>query len=92
MEEYLSFRKLITPVIIQVVFWILFAVVILGGLVTLTQNFLGGLIIIVLGPIAVRVYAEILIVLFQINDALQEMRESSRRASAAPATTPPATM
>lgn len=92
MEEYVTFRKMVTPVIIQIVFWILFAIVVLVGLLTLAQNVLGGLLILVVGPIAVRIYAEILIVLFQINEALQELRENSRRAATATAPTPPATL
>ncbi len=86
MEDYLTFRKMITPVVIQVLFWVAAAVTIIVGLVTLTQNLIGGLLVIVFGPILVRVYAEIFMVLFQMNAALQDLREQQRtRTPPAPA-------
>ena len=83
MSEYLRFNKMITPMIIQVLFWVFAAVVVLAGLFQLTQNFLTGLVLIILGPIGVRIYAELLIVLFQINAALQDIRGTSRRGGTA---------
>lgn len=79
MSEYLRFNKMITPVIIQVLFWVSAVGVVLAGLFQLTQNFLAGLLLIILGPIGVRIYAELLIVLFQINAALQDIRGTTRR-------------
>jgi hypothetical protein len=67
---------MITPVIIQVVFWILVAIVVISGLFSLGDNFLYGLLMIILGPIVVRIYAEILIVLFKMNDWLAEINQT----------------
>jgi hypothetical protein len=75
-EDILKFRKMITPVIIQVVFWILVAIVVISGLFSLGDNFLYGLLMIILGPIVVRIYAEILIVLFKMNDWLAEINQT----------------
>jgi hypothetical protein len=77
MNEFLSFRKMITPVIIQVLFWIGVAVCVISGLVTMIQGgsaAVRGLLMLLLGPIVVRVYCELLILLFRIHDAVDEIR------------------
>ena len=86
MEEYLSFRKMITPVIIKVLFWIGVAVPVISGLVMIggsfgrygggATTFLMGLFTMLLGPVVVRIYCEILILIFQINDTLTEIKEA----------------
>ena len=69
--EYLSFRRMITPVFIQVIFWIFAAIAVIGGLVVLVKSsVLGGLALIIFGPLFARIYAEILIVIFRINDSV----------------------
>ena len=76
-HELLSFRKMITPTIIQILFWIGagLAVIagffmIIGGLINLRGGgaalvFL-GLLYICIGPIVVRIYCELIILLFKI--------------------------
>lgn len=85
-KDFLTFKKMITPAIIQVLFWILAGLAIILGLIGIvngaTSSFgggsqvLGGLMLLVLGPVAVRVYCEILIVLFRMNATLTEIRNS----------------
>jgi hypothetical protein len=85
-EDFLTFKKMITPTIIQILFWILAGLAIILGLAGIvsgaTSNFgggtqvLGGLVMLVLGPLAVRVYCEILIVIFRMNQTLVEIRDS----------------
>jgi uncharacterized protein DUF4282 len=79
--EYLTFRKLITPIIIQVIFWIAVVVVVISGIVALTQGNLSGIALIILGPIVARVYAELLIVIFNIE---REVRRISGVDGASP--------
>ena len=88
-SEFISFRKMITPTIIQILFWIGCGASVLGGLFLLfagaTSSFGGGfmvlqgLLMIVLGPIAVRIYCELLILAFKIYDALVGIREDLAR-------------
>ncbi len=78
MGEYLRFHKMVTPVVIQVIFWLVATIVVVAGVLQLRANTLAGLALIVLGPLVVRIYAELLIVLFEINDAVQDMRSASR--------------
>jgi Domain of unknown function (DUF4282) len=81
--EYLSFRRMITPVFIQVIFWIFAGIAVLGGLAALVSGeALSGLLLIVLGPLFARIYAEILIVIFRINDNVSRI---AARGEAAPA-------
>jgi hypothetical protein len=77
MSEFFSFRRMITPVIIQILFWIFTAIAVIGGLVLLFRGGAGtalGLVWIVVGPLVARVYCEILIVVFRINETLSDIR------------------
>ena len=77
MGEYLSFRKMITPVFIQVIFWIVAAVLVIAGLAQIANDeAVGGILLIVLGPLGARIYAEILIVIFRINDNVAGIRQT----------------
>ena len=77
--DFLSFRKMITPVIIQVVFWLGVVGCVLTGLgALLGGQGLYGLGLIVIGPIVVRIECELLILLFRMHDALQEIKAGKR--------------
>jgi len=67
---------MITPIIIQILFWISVVLVVIVGLVGMTEDFLTGILTIILGPLVVRLYAEILMVVFKMNDHLNEINES----------------
>jgi hypothetical protein len=80
MNEYLTFEKMIAPVVIQILFWIGVVGVVISGLVTLfSASFISGLLIIILGPIVVRVYCEVLLVFFRILDNLREINANTRK-------------
>ena len=97
MNDFFSFRRMITPVIIQILFWVFTAIAVIGGIVLMfgggAKTAL-GLIWIVVGPLVARVYCEILIVVFRINETLTDIRANTmptRTASpAAPAPPEPA--
>ncbi|MCX8037635.1 MAG: DUF4282 domain-containing protein [Candidatus Sumerlaeia bacterium] len=78
MEEFLAFRKMITPMIIQVIFWIGVVVAVLLGFVMLFKNILLGLIQIIVGPVLVRIWCELVILAFKMLEVLQEIRENTR--------------
>jgi hypothetical protein len=82
--EFLAFRRMVTPVVIQVIFWVLAVLCVLSGL---GQLFIGRLSIfslfsalftIVVGPLLVRVWCELIILLFRIYDTLQEIKEQRK--------------
>ena len=82
-NDYLKFNKMITPVIIQALFWLFAALCVIIGLVAFlagaVNNSLGdavlGLLVIILGPVLVRIYAELLLVIFKIHDAVQTIAQ-----------------
>jgi len=85
MEDFLKFRKMITPLIIRILFWVGVAVTVISALVMMFSSFgrygggagqfLGGLIFLVVGPVMVRVYTELIILFFRINETLTEIRD-----------------
>ena len=75
MKEYLFFDTMITPKIITFIYWLLLLLAVLGGLGTMfSGNFFLGLVTIVGGIIGARIWCELLIVLFKMNEALQELK------------------
>lgn len=85
MSEFLSFRRMITPLIIQGLFWVGTGFCALAGLVMIGGGLsasgggsavLGGLVLLVAGPAVVRVYCELLILLFRMNETLSDIRNA----------------
>ena len=79
MEDFLLYRTMITPMLITVVSYILMGVTLLGGLGLLVAGEndaarLGGLLVALLGPMYIRILAEVIIVLFRINNTLTEIK------------------
>ena len=79
MEDFLLYRTMITPMLITGVSYILMGVTLLGGLGLLVAGEndaarLGGLLVALLGPLYIRILAEVIIVLFRINNTLTEIK------------------
>lgn len=89
MDKFLNFDSMITPLIIKVVFWIGVGVSVLAGLsmiiMGLNSTFgsgfqvISGLATIVVGPILVRIYCELLIIMFKMHESLQDIRQSLKK-------------
>ena len=83
MRDALFFDTMITPKIITLVYWLMLIGVVLAGLGSMFTGyggfgfgkFLMGLVYIVFGVIGARIWCELLIVLFKMNEALQELRQ-----------------
>lgn len=85
MENELNARKLLffdvmlTPKIITFVYWIAIAVVVISGFSSMFFggfgffSFLRGLFFIALGLLGARVYCELMIVIFKINENIQKL-------------------
>lgn len=74
MEDYLKFKKMITPAAIQIIFWIGVAALVIAALgVMFTENFFAGVGLLVVGPIAWRIYCELVMILFRIYDRLGDI-------------------
>ncbi len=75
MEDLFSFKTFITPKLILVVFWVGTLSMVIPSLMMLPHSLLNGVIGIIAAPIIMRVCCETVLVLFRINDALQEIKE-----------------
>jgi hypothetical protein len=83
-DDFIKFRMMITPVIIQVLFWVGAVATVLFGLGIMASSFgrygggavefLSGFFVMILGPVAVRIYCELLILLFRMNETLTEIK------------------
>lgn len=82
MEEWLKkavgFDTMITPFIIKIVFWIGVIGCIIGGIGMFFNGagFISGLLCILLGPLAVRIYCELIMVIFKIFETLKQIEEN----------------
>jgi hypothetical protein len=87
LTDFLTFRLMLTPVLIQIVFWLgtlgcigMGVIMALGfqGHVTATSVALGAATAL-FGPLVLRVYCEIALILFRIHDELKEQNDRTRR-------------
>ena len=82
MKDLLFLDKMLTPKIITVVYWLLIIGSIVGGIGAMfggyqgftAEKFFVGILYLVGGLISARISSELLIVVFKINEALQEIR------------------
>jgi hypothetical protein len=83
MEDFLKFRKMITPTIIQILFWVGAAASAIGALMTMVLGLTGsgqgylvlvGLVMLVVGPVMVRISCEMIILFFRMNETLTDIK------------------
>jgi Domain of unknown function (DUF4282) len=67
----MTFRYMITPALITLIYILAVIGITLGALAALTQNVLLAIVIWIAGMLWVRVVFEVMIVLFRINDGIQ---------------------
>jgi hypothetical protein len=84
MKDFLAFRTMVTPVIIQALFWVGVIICVVVGLVFivgganlgLSKPIVKGVLLLIFGPLGVRIYSEILIIFFRINETLTEIKHT----------------
>ncbi|MEJ2612389.1 MAG: DUF4282 domain-containing protein [Candidatus Thiodiazotropha sp.] len=82
MKQILFFDKMLTPKIITIVYWLLLLAAVIAGVVSMFSGYQGfsissffvGIVYAVGGVISARIWCELLIVLFKMNEALQDLR------------------
>lgn len=88
-RKVLFFDEMLTPSLIRLAYWLLLVFVFWQGLLKIFSggfgSFVSGLIVIVLGAILARVAAELVMVLFKINENIQKVADDSK--ASAPKTT-----
>lgn len=83
MNDVLHFDKMLTPKIITFVYWLLLLAAVVGGLASMFGGYEGfsvgkffmGIIYAAGGAVAARIWCELMIVAFKMNEALQEIRQ-----------------
>jgi len=85
MKKFLMFDLMITPWIIRILYWVLQIAVIIGGLYTMGSSHgyggfgmggvLGGLIMIIGGTLVLRLFFEMMMVMFKISENTSKLKE-----------------
>ena len=75
MTQFINYETMITPGIVKVLSWIGMVVALIVGLLGIAVDPLTGIGTAILGPVAVRIYAEILLIIFEIHKTLTEIRD-----------------
>jgi hypothetical protein len=75
MKEFLSYKTMITPGIVKVLSYIGMVIALVMGLIGIAVEPLMGIGTAILGPVAVRIYAELMLVIFEINDNLKKLND-----------------
>ena len=101
MRDFFTFRRMITPILIQIVYWMLIVGVPLGALVlvalatwNVSVEWLGFvaftvvLIFLILGFLAIRVFTEIPILAFRVSETITDIRNATIQEAGAKASTP----
>ena len=84
MKDFLVFRRMVTPILIQIIYWIATVIVIALGLDMLIGGDdigyrINGLLLLILGPLGLRIYAELSMLLFRMNETLTEIKNNTER-------------
>jgi len=82
MKDILFFDKMLTPKLITIVYWISLLAAAVGGLSVMfsgyggvsVENFILGVVCAIAGAVTARIWCELLIIFFKMNEALQELR------------------
>jgi hypothetical protein len=94
-SSFLNFERMITPVIITILFWIGLIIVAISALVVFFGGIIGGLngdgfgsvlgglfggpLVFILGGLMVRIYSELLILAFRINETLTDIKNELKK-------------
>ena len=79
MGDFLRFETMITPIVVMILFWLAVVLCVIGGIVgIISTGDARWILLIVFGPIGARIYAEILILFFRINDHLREIQHNTQ--------------
>ncbi|MBC8411174.1 MAG: hypothetical protein H8E12_21020 [Rhodobacteraceae bacterium] len=64
---------MITPSVLKILSYIAMVVVVIMGVLALAADAVTGVSMIVLGPIVVRIYAELMLVIFEVHNELKKI-------------------
>lgn len=84
MDDFFSFRRMITPTIIRILFWVGIFGSIIGGiyLIVVSEGAaarIAGIFWIILGPLVSRVICELFILQFRIYETLTDIKNNTQQ-------------
>lgn len=76
MKDFLLFRRMLSPVIIPLIFWVVLVLLVIGGIQELfiPEHRWKGLQVLIIGPLLIRVFCEWLLVFFTIDQGLSNLK------------------
>lgn len=77
-KNFFTFRKMITPTIIKFLFWLLCIIsmcLAIGAF--LRQDIMTGFVIMIACPLLSRIFCELIIIFFRINENLTKINDSN---------------
>jgi hypothetical protein len=75
--DFLMFRRMIIPILIRILFVVALVVCVIGFVVNLVEsNISAALGFLIIGPLVARIYSELIILLFVINDTLSDLHRT----------------
>ena len=75
MKAFFNYEYMITPGILKILSYIAAVVVVIMGILALTADAVTGISMIVLGPIVIRIYAELMLIVFEVHKELKKISE-----------------
>jgi hypothetical protein len=77
MKNFLTFRTMLAPILIQIIFWIIVAFLIIVGILDIVHHAPLKILfqVIIIGPLVTRVICETLILFFRMNNNLIEIKQ-----------------
>ena len=75
MKAFFNYEYMITPGILKILSYIAAVVVVITGIFALTADAVTGISMIVLGPIVIRIYAELMLIVFEVHKELKKISE-----------------
>ena len=74
MKEFFNYEYMITPGILKILSYIGAALAVIAGLVTaFSSDVISGLGVAIGGPIVIRIYAELMLVIFEIHKCAKQI-------------------
>ena len=78
MKDFLTFRTMMDPILIQILFWLIMTMIIIVAILDIMHHAPWSVLfqVIILAPIVTRVICELLILFFRINDNLVDIKKN----------------
>jgi len=80
LKQFFTFQRMLMPLLVQLLFWL----GLLAILLTAVSDFIAhevwqGILVLLLGPVLVRLCCELLVVIFRINETLTDINNHLRK-------------